>query len=205
MLEYNGSVKITEKGKVVDANEYADAVVYFIPDNPIQLDAKTLEPKQMVMQKKSFVPRVLPVQAGTEISFPNFDPILHNAFSTSPKNKFDLGLYGGGDEKSHIFAKPGLTRVYCNVHHDMVAYILSFDTPYFTMLEHNGDFKLENLPSDSGQIILWHPRAKAVKHQVDLNTAIDAIVFEINLTKRRIPKHKNKLGKSYRKTKDKVY
>lgn len=157
------------------------------------------------MKGKSFLPRVLPIQVGTTVNFPNFDPILHNAFSTSRKNKFDLGLYGGGEQESHTFDKTGLTRVYCNVHHNMVAYILSFDSPYFTVLTSEGEFSLKDLPSGSGELVLWHPRAKAVKQKVNLSADISGQNFEIELTKRRIPKHKNKLGKSYRKAREKVY
>jgi plastocyanin len=216
--DFSGRVQITEKGKTAKTDEYADVVVYFIPDtrpdsrkdNPAEVkadepEADLSESKQMAMKKKGFLPRVLSIQAGTTVNFPNFDPILHNAFSTSAKNKFDLGLYGGGEEKSYTFDKPGLVRVYCNVHHNMVAYILVFDSPYFTSIDSNGEFSLNDLPEASGQLVLWHPRAKVVKQKLDLASSAESQEFELKLTKRRIPKHKNKLGKSYRKKKERVY
>ena len=203
--DYSGSVLITEKGKSIAASEYADTVVYFVPAKPVEAVTLSTETKEIVMKKKGFIPRVLPIQLGTTVSFPNFDPILHNAFSTSPKNKFDLGLYGGGEEKSHTFEKTGLVRVYCNVHHNMVAYILSFDSPYFTTPTSSGEFILKDLPSGSGELVLWHPRAKAIKQKIDLSTSMEGETFELKLTKRRIPKHKNKFGKSYRRSKKKDY
>ena len=204
-VDFSGAVELTEKGKPADKREYQDTVIYFIPDEPVANDSLIIEAKEMKMEKKNFSPRVLSIQTGTTVNFPNFDPIIHNAFSTSAKNKFDLGLYGGGEEKSYTFDKPGLVRIYCNVHHNMVAYILVFDFPYFTSLDSNGEFSLNDLPADSGQLVLWHPRAKAVKQKLDLTTDVAAQEFELKLTKRRIPKHKNKLGKSYRKTKQRAY
>src|SRR2546425_5308444 len=46
--------------------------------------ALPLQPKmaQMVQKKKRFVPSVLAVPVGSAVSFPNLDPIFHNAFST---------------------------------------------------------------------------------------------------------------------------
>lgn len=204
--DYSGSIKITDKGKTASVSEYADTVIYFVPDEPVEADLMPSHEKEMIMKGKSFLPRVLSVGVGSTISFPNFDPILHNAFSTSPKNSFDLGLYAGGEQESYTFDKAGLVRVYCNVHHNMVGYILVFDTPYFTSPTEQGNFSLENLPEgSSGKIFIWHPRSKVIKQAVNLNVAAQQEMFEVKLTKRRIPKHKNKKGKSYRKSKEKVY
>ncbi len=203
--DYNGLISITKKGKPVKPSEYADAVIYFVPDQVINTPPLNTETKEMKMEKKTYSPRVLPVSVGTEVSFPNFDPILHNAFSTSTNNNFDLGLYSGGDKGSHKFEKPGLVRVYCNVHHAMVAYILVFDSPYYTTPSSEGSFTLKDLPPVSGQLFIWHPRAKLIKKKFDFSKAVEQEKFDLELTKRRIPKHSNKAGKSYRKIKKKNY
>ena len=54
-------------------------------------------PYVMGTRRKQFVPRVLPITVGSQVRFPNQDPILHNAFSTSKDNSFDVGLYGEGE------------------------------------------------------------------------------------------------------------
>jgi plastocyanin len=204
-VDYNGVVKIVEKGKSAAKSEYEDAIIYFVPDEPVSMEAAAKETKEMKMEKKKFLPRVLPVTVGTEVNFPNFDPILHNAFSTSTNNNFDLGLYSGGEKGSAIFEKPGLVRVYCNVHHAMVAYILVFDNSFYTNLSNDGSFTLKGLPATSGTLYLWHPRAKVLKQEVNLASASSGETFKIELTKRRIPKHNNKLGKSYRKARERNY
>lgn len=196
--EYSGTVKLTNKGKQAKTKEYEDVVVYFVANDPVDLEVVSNDMKEISMEKKKFTPRVLPITVGTSVNFPNFDPILHNAFSTSKKNKFDLGLIGQGDSSQYSFDKPGLVRVYCNVHHSMVAYVLIFDSPYYTTLSTNGEFKLEGLPDVSGELFVWHPRAKVLKKKIDLSLANVQMEFQLELSKRRIPKHNNKAGKSYR-------
>ena len=203
--DFNGEISITKKGKSVKPNEYADAVIYFVPEKTVKTPPLSTETREIKMEKKKYSPRVLPISVGTEVDFPNFDPILHNAFSTSTNNNFDLGLYSGGDKGTHKFEKPGLVRVYCNVHHAMVAYILVFDSPYYTTLSPEGKFTLKDLPDVPGQLFIWHPRSKLIKKKIDFSKAVDYEKFDLELTKRRIPKHSNKAGKSYRKTKKKQY
>jgi plastocyanin len=202
--EYSGTVKLVDKGKPAKTKEYEDVVVYFVPADSIN-NFISIETKEIIMKKKTFSPRVLPITVGSSVDFPNFDPILHNAFSTSRNNKFDLGLIGQGDSSQYLFDKPGLVRVYCNVHHSMVAYVLIFDSPFYTMLSTNGEFNLENLPPVSGELFVWHPRAKVVKQKLDLSIANEQMEFNLDLNKRRIPKHKNKTGSSYRAKREKRY
>ncbi len=48
---------------------------------------------QMAQKDLAFVPALLPVQAGTQVEFPNLDDTYHNIFSYSPAKRFDLGRY----------------------------------------------------------------------------------------------------------------
>lgn len=202
--EYSGKLQLTENGQAAPAEEYADVVIYLVPKSPATV-APLKVGAEMRMEKKSFAPRVLPVTLGTEVRFPNFDPILHNAFSTSTSNSFDLQLYGGGESKTHKFESAGLARMYCNVHHGMVGYILVLDTPYFTGVAAGGEFTLKDLPP-AGDLYIWHPRAEVVKQTLDLSqAAAPGTTFKLDLTQRRIPKHMNKEGKSYRRTRDDAY
>ncbi len=107
------------------------AVVYYEPVVARSRSAPPAEPFVMATRQKEFVPRMLAVPRGSRVRFPNEDPILHNVFSVSPDNGFDLGLYRKGPGKERTFDKPGLVRVFCNVHHGMVAYLLVLDTPFY--------------------------------------------------------------------------
>ena len=126
------------------------AVVYFEPASPQPVRAAE-KPFEMVTRRKELVPRLLVIPRGSRVRFPNEDPILHNVFSVSAPNQFDLGLYQQGPGKEKRFEQPGVVRVYCNVHHDMVAYILVLDTPYRASPDADGEFALTGLPAGPGQ------------------------------------------------------
>ena len=76
----------------------------------------------MLQKNKTFTPHVLPVIAGTKIDFPNEDPIFHNAFSTYSGQIFDVGLYPPGTSKTVRFQRPGIVRVFCNIHPAMMMF-----------------------------------------------------------------------------------
>ncbi len=155
-----------------DRREFTNAVIYFEPD-----ESSTAEPKdhliEMTTRRREFAPRVLPVMAGTEVRFPNEDPILHNVFSTSGNNRFDLGVYGESPGKTHRFDHPGLVRVFCNVHSRMSAHIVVVDGPHFTQPDSNGRFVLENLPAGPGQLTVWHERAEPERTRITLEPGSD--------------------------------
>jgi plastocyanin len=184
-----------ERDGSVDLRE---AVVTFTPAAP----AVTRPPAgrfAMKTVKKEFEPRVLVVPAGSTVEFPNQDPILHNVFSVSGRNAFDLGLVGKGPGKAWRFDHAGLVRVFCNVHHAMVAYVMVVDTPFHTRPAADGGFALRGVPDGPGKLVLWHERAEP--RTLDLTgpgAAPAKIVLEVS--KPRIPPHTNKLGKAYGST-----
>ena len=81
--ELGGRIELYSGGRPLRAAEAVDAVVYF---RPRVAAARPPAPvtATMTTRRKQFVPRVLAVTAGSEVRFPNEDPILHNVFSTSP-------------------------------------------------------------------------------------------------------------------------
>ena len=140
---------------------------------------------------------MLAVPKGSTIRFPNEDPILHNVFSVSGENRFDLGLYRKGDEgKEHTFEAPGVTQIFCNVHHDMAAYVMVLDTPFFTSPERDGDFVLADLPAGRGTLHVWHERTELHTSEIELPLA-GPLEIELIITRERVPKHRNKFGKPY--------
>jgi plastocyanin len=198
-----GRVSLVVDGKPLRAEEAAEAVVYF---RPIKVGSLTAPSTEYVMStlRKQFAPRILPIVVGSVVRFPNQDTILHNAFSTSKDNAFDVGLYSNGEGKQVTFSQPGYVRVYCNVHHSMVGHVLVLDTPYFTRPGKDGHFALTDLPAERGDLVVWHDRAKPWHIKaVPGETAATDIVLDLNL--RRIPQHMNKFGKPYGRSANAVY
>jgi len=192
--DLRGHVTLTSVNGETSPVDLEDTVVFFSPDSPVR--PRALGDQTMTMQGKSFSPHVLTVTEGTTVHFTNADPILHNVFSTSYPNDFDMGLYGHGGGKAKTFVSPGLVRVYCNVHHEMFAYILVLNTPYFTALRNDGSFDLRNLPNAPGTLTIYNPRSQPWKRHV---TGGPQAPFELQLTmvQSGVPAHFNKLGKPY--------
>ena len=113
----------------------------------------------MVTVRKAFLPRILVVPVGSTVRFPNQDPILHNVFSISGRNSFDLGLLGKGAGKSALFRETGIVRVFCNVHHGMFGYVFVVSSPYWARVGADGTFRIPDVPAGPGQLTVWNERS----------------------------------------------
>jgi plastocyanin len=122
----------------------------------------------MDQRNETFVPHVLAVMTGTTVDFPNSDAFYHNVFSLSKAARFDLGRYAAGRSRSVRFDKPGIVRVFCDIHSHMNAYILVFSHPFFALTDAEGRYRIENVPSGTYNVIAWNegtasdPKAIAV-------------------------------------------
>jgi hypothetical protein len=157
-----------------------------------------MAPVQAVMStsRKQFSPQVLIVPLGSSVRFPNLDPILHNVFSVSGRNSFDLGLAGKGEGKSATFKEAGVVRVFCNVHHGMFAHVVVSGSPFYAAPDSTGAFVLDGLPAGRGRLRYWHERGEPGTVEVTLPRAAEVRVT-VEITQPRVPPHRNKLGKTY--------
>jgi plastocyanin len=107
-------------------------------------------------RNEMFVPHVLAITTGTTVDFPNSDQIFHNVFSLSKTARFDLGRYAAGRSKSVRFDRPGIVRVFCDIHSHMNAFILVFSHTFFAVTGSDGRYRLDNVPPGSYNVIAWH-------------------------------------------------
>ena len=144
---------IKGKAKIQGKQDHQNIVVYVEGvTGDFKPPAKRPELNHINLQ---FEPSILPVLKGTIVDFPNSDPVFHSAFSISPSNPFDLGLYGKGKEKFVHFKNPGVVEVFCHIHSHMHAYILVLDNPYFTVTDKDGNFTIENVPDGNYTLKAW--------------------------------------------------
>jgi|SRR5579872_3047114 len=113
----------------------------------------------MLQKDKTFSPHVLAIQAGSLVEFPNADPIFHNAFSSYNGQVFDIGLYPPGTTRSVRFARPGVVRVFCNIHASMSALIVVVASPYFATTKQDGTFNIADVPPAQYNLTVFHERA----------------------------------------------
>ena len=181
-------------GQTLAADELAQTMVYFIPD---QAKAKVKPGRFLIYtHNKQFEPASLVIPLGSTISFPNQDEILHNVFSVTPQSSFDLGIYGEGKSADYTFKKTGLVLINCNVHQAMQANVLVVDTPYIAAVDKQGNFRLDNIPGGHGKLMVWHPRANVQEQGLSVPLAAP-VSLQLVLTKPRVVDHLNKERKSY--------
>jgi plastocyanin len=139
----------------VGAPESPRAVVYLEGDFPAS--ARTnLASARMEQEKYQFAPGLLAVRTGTTIEFPNLDEGYHNVFSYSKPKRFDLGRYRKDERPpTLVFEKPGVVRLYCEIHSHMRGTILVLDTPFFAKTDASGKFRLEQLPVGKFVLKAW--------------------------------------------------
>lgn len=115
---------------------------------------------RIIQQGKKFLPRVLAIRTGSVVEFPNMDPFFHNVFSLFDGRKFDLGLYEAGASRSVTFARPGINYIFCNIHPDMNAVVVTVDSEHFATSAASGSFSIADVPPGRYQLNVWHDRFK---------------------------------------------
>lgn len=187
-----GKLVVQEKGGK-PARDVDAAVIWLEVAGP--LPARRAE---ISTEKKTFSPRVVVVPAGSTIAFPNHDPFNHNVFSLSEEGPFDLGLYGRNEVRTAAFPRPGVVRIYCNVHAQMSAVVVVRDGPYFTQPNVDGTFDLGPVPPGRHQLRAWHERGGELSRTVDVPAGgLRDLVLTLDASGFKHRPHLNKLGRPY--------
>ena len=132
-----------------------NAVVWL--DAPAAPSAPRAETVVLDQRNQSFYPHVLVVRVGTKVELPNNDRVFHNVFSFHDGKRFDLGLYPVGTSKRVTFDQPGLSRIFCNIHPNMAAYVMAVDTPYFALSDSKGRFQMSSVLPGTYIYHAWRP------------------------------------------------
>jgi len=133
----------------------------------------------MDQRNETFVPHVLAITTGTTIDFPNSDKFYHNVFSLSKTRTFDLGRYAAGNSRPVRFDRPGIVRVFCDIHSHMNAFILVFSHPFFGMTNAEGRYRIDNVPPGTYGVIAWNEGTSSETKPV---TVPDGGVAELDFT-----------------------
>jgi plastocyanin len=166
MLTVKGHVSVSH----ADAADAAEAVlegaggvvVWLVPAHPSPKDRQSsieVPHYRIVQRDKAFVPHLLVIPAGSIVEFPNHDPWLHNVFSNSGGLQFDLGLYGTGVLRSVRFDRPGVSYLFCSIHPEMMAVVVTVDSTYFGVSNKGGRIAIDKVPYGQYFLHAWHESA----------------------------------------------
>ncbi len=131
-------------------------VVVFLKDAP----ARDVAPTRAGIRQRNetFLPRVVAVPVGSEVEFPNDDPFYHNVFSLSRSRAFNLGRYPKGQTRVVRFDKPGIVKVFCDIHSHMSAAVMVFNHPWYAIPDDDGRFEIADVPHGRPELVAWHER-----------------------------------------------
>jgi plastocyanin len=132
-----------------------DAVVMIEPLSG-HFPVRPLTGVEIAQSHRQFVPQVTVVPVGTAISFPNRDTVRHHVYSFSAAKTFELKLYAGVPATPVLFDKPGVAVLGCNIHDDMVAWVVVVDTPFYARSGADGMTQIDAVPDGKYEVQTWH-------------------------------------------------
>jgi plastocyanin len=156
---------------------------------------------QLAQKNKQFVPHILVVEVGSIVAFPNLDPFFHNVFSRFDGKKFDLGLYESGSSRDVHFDRPGVSYIFCNIHPEMSAVVVSVPTPYFAVSSAAGNLVIHDVVPGAYIMHVWamgdsDTNLAAIGRRVFVSGSgldLGTIALEESVSSA----HKNKFGEDY--------
>lgn len=167
-------VAVTGRVRASASEEPSGVVVWLAPVRTSQKDrpAIGLPHYKIVQRNKAFEPRLLVIPAGSTVDFPNNDRWFHNVFSISRGRQFDLGLYEGGVLRSVTFDRAGVSYLFCSIHPEMMAVVVTVDSPYFAVSDKGGRIAIDHVPPGQYRLHVWRenvrPQALAAMNRLVL-------------------------------------
>ncbi len=161
LVERRPNVAELGSGTTPEVPNLLQSVVYLESAPRSAFEPDDEEHALMDQRNETFVPHVLAITTGTTVDFPNSDKFYHNVFSLSKPRRFDLGRYPTGESKHVTFDRPGIVRVFCEIHSHMNAYILVFNHRYFSISDDDGRYHIDNVPPGNYSVVAWHEGTSA--------------------------------------------
>lgn len=157
----SGQVRLVEGKSGKATKDRSGVVVWLEPIDSVKTAGLTTSwtVYRMVQHNKQFEPHLLVVPLGSVVAFPNLDPWFHNVFSLYRGKRFDLGLYEAGSQKAVKFDRLGASYIFCNIHPEMMAVVLTVDTPFYAVSNSAGDWSIAGVPHGRYKLHVWYENA----------------------------------------------
>jgi len=171
-----------------DGHALAGAVV---TARPLGAPGKRPAPVHAVMDQvdRAFAPDLLVVPIGSTVEFPNSDSVSHQIYSFSQPKRFKLPLYRGKPYPPVPFDQAGVVTLGCNIHDDMLAYLLVTDAPWFGRTDKSGAW-VADVPRGRYRVSIWHPRMRETEADLERELTVgdaDRAELTVHLGKSLLP------------------
>jgi plastocyanin len=164
--------------------------------------AQAPEPRSFVVDQLDlmFTPDLTIVPVGSAVRFPNSDKVSHQVYSFSPAKRFQLPLYRGTPYAPTVFEQAGVITLGCNIHDDMIAYLVVTDAGWSGRTDADGNWQAAGLPAGEFRVEIWHPRLREKSDMLAQTLSLDATQageVEISLTRALKPEPLGRRPKSW--------
>jgi len=119
------------------------------------------------VRNKVFTPNIGVVTTSGTVTFGNKDALTHHVFSPDIP-AWDTGYLQKNDTASRRFDAPGAFALLCNIHPEMVGYVLVVPSTYFGRVGSDGKYVIPGLPSGTYRATAWVPRLPSVTQSVTI-------------------------------------
>jgi plastocyanin len=158
---------------------------------------------RLVQKNKSFDPHILVVPVGSMVEFPNRDPFFHNVFSLFEGKRFDLGLYEAGTSRMVRFDRLGISYIFCNIHPEMSAVVITMATPLYAISNRDGQLSLSGVAYGRYMLHVWSEgmgpeNAQPLTREITIAESASSLgVIRVPEANGQRMAHKNKYGREY--------
>jgi plastocyanin len=158
---------------------------------------------RLTQKHKSFEPHILVVPAGSTVEFPNRDPFFHNVFSLFEGKRFDLGLYEAGTSRMVRFDRPGISYIFCNIHPEMSAVVITMATPLYAISNGEGQLGMADVPYGRYTLHIWSEgmgpeNSQPITREITIAENASSLgVIKVPEANGQSMAHKNKYGREY--------
>ncbi|MGH9747154.1 MAG: plastocyanin/azurin family copper-binding protein [Candidatus Acidiferrales bacterium] len=166
--DVNGKVSAAESKNNANIAVYIDAIPGKKFDRPAE--HVSVDQRNLV-----FIPHVLVIQRGTTVDFLNSDQVAHNVYWPSVGGnktlRHSLTIVSPGQKKSFQFDDLGAAQLLCNMHAEMVGYVVVAPTPYFAVTGSDGSFTIKNVPPGTYTLKTWSEDGKPTAQTITVTDA----------------------------------
>ena len=172
-----GSKKVknttTVKGNIQinGRNPGPETLVFLETKNKLRVAKQKTQKLTISQSDLKFFPQHSVVQVGSTVTFANEDREVHNIFSKSLSNQFNLGAMASGSNKTVEFTQAGPVVLRCNMHKDMIGTLFVVPNGYYTKVDSHGNYQFENIKSDGYIMQVWSPMLAPEEVEANLKSA----------------------------------
>lgn len=195
-LSFWGKTALATDYSVIIVDQNGNAVPNAVVAYPgVTTSSENLDVAIMDQIDKQFSPRVIAIQKGQAVKFPNSDDIRHHVYSFSPVKRFEIKLYSGSNVDPIVFDKPGIGVLGCNIHDDMIGHVYIADGETTAVTNAQGIANFANaIPAE---VSVWHADMSldgSLKTKVALSMVNDRYTGAITLITREPKKEQRTFG-----------